>query len=233
MHKHTGRLAALAVAGVLATVGLAGGASAQTTAYAPLPLPANSVGPTQIQTGGVWGVDIHDNTIGYYKMGSDFRANVNKTISTATTAASKADAAKKTADQALAKANDPSGKVTGLESDGPYPGATKLQEGDNSTAYWANDGKLQRSWVMCPAGKVALGGGYTAAADASLADKLATQIVTSAPVQVKDGNPEAYTPIAGDKDGSFVPNGWLVEGVYTGTNDKLIVRPHITCAKIG
>jgi hypothetical protein len=122
--------------------------------------------------------------------------------------------------------------LSALESDGPYPGATNLVEGDNSTSFWAGDGSLQRSWVQCPAGKVATGGGFTLAADASLADKLATQVVTSAPVQVEGGNPDTYNPIAEDPDGSFVPNGWLVEGVYNGANTSLIVRPHVICVKV-
>lgn len=97
MYKNTGRIAALAVSGVLATVGLAGGASAaQTAVVQPSP---NTVGPVQIQTGGVWGVDVHDNTLPWSKFGSDFRTNINKTIATS-------NAAKATADQALTKAND-------------------------------------------------------------------------------------------------------------------------------
>jgi len=44
-----------------------------------------------------------------------------------------------------------------------------------------------------------------------------------------DGNPQAYTPIEGDEDGSYVPNGWLVEGFNNGTSE-LIVRPHVICA---
>lgn len=121
--------------------------------------------------------------------------------------------------------------LTGLESDGPYPGATVLQDGDNSTSYWVNDGTLQRSWVMCAPGKVALGGGFTAASDASKDDKLATTIVTSQPTQIEDGA-EVYHPIDGDVDGSFVPNAWLVEGYYTGSNPMLVVRPHVVCADI-
>ena len=121
--------------------------------------------------------------------------------------------------------------VANLESDGPYPGETNLTQGDNSTAFWTNSG-LNRSWVMCAPGKVALGGGFTLAADASDADKRATQVVTSQPVQIVDGNPDAYTPIAGDPDGSYVPNGWLVEGYYTGNTANLVVRPHVVCANV-
>jgi hypothetical protein len=121
--------------------------------------------------------------------------------------------------------------IANLESDGPYPGATQLHDGANSTAYWSTNG-LQRSWVKCAPGKVALGGGFTLASDASDADKRATQVTTSQPVQIENGSPDAYTPIAGDADGSYVPNGWLVEGFYTGTSTALIVRPHVICATV-
>ena len=104
-----------------------------------------------------------------------------------------------------------------------------MQDGETSTSYWSNDG-VQRSWVKCAAGKVALGGGFTLGADASLADKQATQVFTSQPVQVENGSPDAYSPIAGDADGSYVPNGWLVEGTYSGANPNLVVRPHVICA---
>lgn len=71
-----GRIAVLGVAAVATVVSLSGGAVAAPTAYAPLPLPANSVGPTQIQTAGVWGTDIHDNTIPWSKLGYDLRQHV-------------------------------------------------------------------------------------------------------------------------------------------------------------
>lgn len=122
--------------------------------------------------------------------------------------------------------------LSNLEADGPYPGATKLTQGDNSTSKWATGkpDELQSSWVMCAPGKVALGGGFSRA-DEAVSKFKGLQIVTSQPVQVVDGNPAAYTPIAGDPDGSFVPNGWLVEGFNTSDAD-LIVRPHVVCAEV-
>lgn len=119
-----------------------------------------------------------------------------------------------------------------LESDGPYPGATELQDGDNSTAKWVVDegANLQQSWVMCAPGKTAVGGGFSRADEGAAAIK-GLQIVTSQPVQVVDGNPQAYTPIEGDVDGSYVPNGWLVEGFNNGATE-LIVRPHVICATV-
>lgn len=119
-----------------------------------------------------------------------------------------------------------------LESDGPYPGATELQDGDNSTDKWVGDegASFQQSWVMCPEGKTAIGGGFSRADEGPAAFKH-LQVVTSQPVQIVNGNPQAYTPIEGDVDGSYVPNGWLVEGFNNGTTD-LIVRPHVICAVV-
>ncbi|MFC5175832.1 hypothetical protein [Nocardioides taihuensis] len=121
--------------------------------------------------------------------------------------------------------------VANLESDGPYPGATHLQDGDNSTEKFVagQPDVLQTAWVACPTGKTALGGGFSRADEGPAAFK-GLQIVTSQPTQIKDGA-VVYEPIAGDVDGSFVPNAWLVEGFNTGTTD-LIVRPHVICATV-
>ena len=121
--------------------------------------------------------------------------------------------------------------VTELEADGPYPGATQLQEGDNSTTPFVGDNgaTLQQAWVSCPEGKSAIGGGFSRADEGPAAQK-ALQIVTSQPAQYENGQP-VYTPIEGDVDGSIKPNAWLVEGYNNGTTD-LIVRPWVTCAKI-
>jgi hypothetical protein len=120
-----------------------------------------------------------------------------------------------------------------LESDGPYPGATQLEEGANSDAKWVGDSgvTLQRSWVQCPDGKIAIGGGYSRADEAPASFK-GLQVVSSQPAQIVDGDPTAYTPIEGDVDGSYVPNGWLVEGFNNNADGELIVRPHVVCAKV-
>lgn len=127
-----------------------------------------------------------------------------------------------------------------LETDGPYPGATDLgsmeNQGDNSHTLWAHDGTRQTSWVQCAPGKVALGGGFNLASDAGDAAAKAVQVVVSEPTQVKDGktlydDPTVYQPIPGDEAGSFVPNGWLVQGFNTGTTD-VVVRPWVVCADI-
>lgn len=124
MGKYSGvvRAGVLGVAALATVVSLSGGASAAPSAYAPLPLPVNSVGTKQLQTGAVdtfkikdksiGGWDVLDNTLPWSKMGSDFRANINKTIGTANaaksaaaTATTKANAADGKAQQALDKVN--------------------------------------------------------------------------------------------------------------------------------
>jgi hypothetical protein len=120
--------------------------------------------------------------------------------------------------------------VSGLESDGPYPGSTELQEGDNSTTAWANDGTLQRAWVQCPTGKAAIGGGFSRHEGSAATAYQQVDIVTSQPAQFANGA-EVYQPIAGDVDGSFVPNAWLIEG-FNNSGQTLIVRPHVVCAAI-
>lgn len=130
--------------------------------------------------------------------------------------------------------------LTHLESDGPYPGATDLGsipgEGDNSDALWKNDGTRQTSWVMCPPGKKALGGGFHVAADAGDAAAKAIQVAVSEPTQVKNGktvydDPAVYEPIPGDAAMSIRPNGWIVQGFNTGASD-VVVRPWVVCAEV-
>ncbi len=125
-----------------------------------------------------------------------------------------------------------SGGLKDLESDGPYPGATKLQQGDNSTATWVGDGgaTLQVSWVQCAPGKTAIGGGFSRADEGTAAFRN-LQIVTSRPAQYQGGD-EIYQAIKGDPDGSFVPNAWVVEGFNNSDNGEVIVRPWVVCAAI-
>jgi hypothetical protein len=127
------------------------------------------------------------------------------------------------------------GRTTKVESDSPYPGATQLGEfagnGANSTSKFLGDSgaALQRAWVRCADGKVAIGGGFQRA-DESIAAIRNLQIVTSSPTQIS-GNNEVYNPIPGDAAGSLLPNAWLVEGFNLGTTD-LIVRPSVICAAV-
>lgn len=126
--------------------------------------------------------------------------------------------------------------VVQVESDGPYPGATDLGsmdgQGDNSEAKWVGDGgaELQTSWVQCAGAKIAIGGGFSRADEGAAAFK-GLQVVTSQPVQIADGE-IVYSPIDGDEAGSYVPNGWLVEGFNNNEGGELIVRPHVVCAKV-
>lgn len=134
----------------------------------------------------------------------------------------------------LKAGQDPRGEVTGLESDGPYPGSTKLQDhpgqGANSTAKVPADGKSHAVWVMCADGKTALGGGFRVGADQGDAVASKIQVTASEPTQIKAGK-VVYAPIAGDAAGSTEPNGWLVEAINTGSVDAT-VRPWVTCAHV-
>jgi hypothetical protein len=123
--------------------------------------------------------------------------------------------------------------LSNLEADGPYPSATNLIDGDNSTAKFAgNSTAKQTAWVQCAPGKRAIGGGFGMNDDADSN----INIVTSAPVQIAGGktfleDAGVYQPIAGDADGSFAPNGWIVQGYNTGPTD-VIVRPWVVCATV-
>ena len=119
-------------------------------------------------------------------------------------------------------------------ANGPYPGATKLTIGSNSTTEWAHDGTLQTSWVSCPDGYVATGGGFGPNGDASTfpnsADGKVT-IVSSAPDYINGSVNVALggTPPAANADDAFTPNGWAVQGFNNGTAG-VIVRPWVICA---
>lgn len=122
-------------------------------------------------------------------------------------------------------------------ANGPYPGATELQDGANSTSEWKDDGTLQTSWVECPPGDDALGGGFGPNGDLSTSDggsELIT-IVGSAPIQVSsDGKTtiDGYNqPIPGNPDDAIEPNGWAVQG-YNHSGHDVIVRPWVVCAQV-
>lgn len=210
MRSTTKRALALVAAAFVLTAGATTGAVA-----------GDLIGSSDVKDNSLRSKDLHDGTIKAKDVNSTFLAKIANGGALATTGAP-GPAGPKGATGAPGLAN--------VESDGPYPGATNLSQGDNSTAYWTNDG-LNRSWVACPAGKVALGGGFTLASDASESDKRATTVTASQPTQIRDGA-EVYEPIEGDADGSFLPNAWLVEGFYDGDNASLIVRPHVVCATV-
>lgn len=126
------------------------------------------------------------------------------------------------------------GRVTRLEADGPYPGATDLGQldgqGDNSDELVPADGAVHTVWVQCVDGKTALGGGFTLAADAGTAAAAATQVVASYPTQV-DAGAIIYDPIAGDDAGSLRPNAWAVDAINNGAS-AVVVRPWVVCATV-
>ena len=88
-------------------------------------------------------------------------------------------------------------------------------------------------WVKCATGKVALGGGFRLAADATQEAAELITVLASEPTQIV-GDPPApgYEPIPGDEAGSIRPNGWLVE-VVNDSSVPLVVRPWVVCAKAG
>jgi hypothetical protein len=124
--------------------------------------------------------------------------------------------------------------LSAIEADGPYPSLTQLATypgaGANSGDAWVSDPTgqmLQSSWVMCPPGKVAIGGGF--GANDVNSSKLV--IVTSAPFYVDPQTLKPGTPASIDDEGSIVPNAWLVQG-YNMSDQSIVVRPWVVCAKI-
>ncbi len=150
------------------------------------------------------------------------------------------------------RAQDGTDGVARLESDGARPGMTQLKDfpgnGENSTGVWTAGrvADFHTSWVTCPDGKAALGGGFSRDTANATALK-GLQVVTSAPAQINTSTADdpltptdervvsmngGYTPVEGDAAGSFVPNGWVVEGFNNGNTD-LVVRPWVVCAAVG
>lgn len=223
----------LAAGGAVYVASSAGAATSSTGAGATVTssVPNNSVGTNQIVDGGVGYPDLAVNSVASSRIQNYGVAYLD--LAANSVASSKIQNGGVTEEDlsaaARAKLNDKAGRVSGLEADGPYPGATKLQDyqgqGSNSTeAVPGDEGAASHTvWVKCAEGKVALGGGFTLAADASLAAKKAVQVVAS------EAMGEA---IAGDPAGSILPIGWQVEVINNGTA-PVTVRPWVTCAKIG
>lgn len=198
----------VALTGALfATIGL-------TADAAPAPerdaaLPANSVGTEQVRNGSLGQSDMYpaankaylltyNNTVGWPALRPEIREELTK------------------------------GNVSGMEADAPYPGSTQLGDhpgnGSNSDQKVPGDsGAASHTvWVKCAEGKIAVGGGFVLAADASLAAKKAVQVISSQPTG------EA---IEGDAAGSILPTGWEVEVVNNGT-EPVTVRPAVTCVNV-
>jgi hypothetical protein len=129
--------------------------------------------------------------------------------------------------------------LSNVETDGPYPGGdipplNSDAAGYQSISKWANGGTVQQSWVVCPVGKVALGGGFGPNGDLSTAPNDSSgdvKIISSAPVEFSEDASGTwnYQPI--DGEGSFVPNGWLVQG-FNNSAQPVVVRPWVICATV-
>lgn len=122
--------------------------------------------------------------------------------------------------------------LSGVTTDGPYPGATNLVHGDNSTSEWATSG-LQTSWVQCAEGETAIGGGFSRG-DAGGYDHL--NIVSASPALIRNGEVISISGVGLEaetvnEDWAYVPNGWVVEGFNHGEVSQ-IVRPHVVCATL-
>ncbi len=225
MHTSLGRLSAVTVgATVLVILGGVGGAVAGTLITS-ANIKDETIKARDISPGAVTRSEVRDGSLGV----ADLSAFVQREL------------AKQAQDGA-----DGSDGVAQLESDGARPGATQLADnpgnGANSTEVWTAGpaGAFHTSWVACPDGKTALGGGFSRDTDTGAAVK-GLQVVTSSPAQIDpalEDDPTTtaderivYTPIEGDAAGSFVPNGWLVEGFNNGNTD-LIVRPWVICAAV-
>jgi hypothetical protein len=225
----------------------------RTLAAAPAPiypLKPNSVGPVQLAPKAVGSADLGTGVI--------YQSHVNPTIwqqllQVPTNGVSNSS---KIAPNAIDESDlngglrekvNKTGHIVGLQADGPYPGRTDtenllqnlhegtehssggpLSEGAQSVGKWQPGTAKQQSWAMCPTGAVVLSGGF----GQNDGDDSKLRVVTSAPVQIvkdNDGFHLAYKPIPGDLAGSFVPNGWLVEGYNEGT-EAVEMRPQMVCA---
>jgi hypothetical protein len=231
---------AVAVAAVVAVIGLGAAGAANADSQAPAPeasrdATSSSIPNTQgavknwhLGKGVVYGDNLGPGMVAWFTGGPYNNSVRSDTI------IDKQVQEKDLADAVASKLNATKGQITGLESDGPYPGSTKLQDhpgnGANSTEKVPADGKSHTVWVQCADGKSALGGGYRVGADQGDAVASKLQVTASEPTQIKDGK-VVYEPIAGDAAGSVEPNGWLVEVINAGTVDAT-VRPFVTCAKV-
>jgi hypothetical protein len=120
--------------------------------------------------------------------------------------------------------------VTDLQADGPYPGATKV-EGGNSSTEWAAGDKKQTAWVRCPAGKKAIGGGFSVG-DQGDAVYRKVQVVSSYPYSLDEKGDFDKDGVLPNKDGSLLPNAWVVEGFYNADTGTALIRPWVICAKV-
>ena len=95
-------------------------------------------------------------------------------------------------------------------------------------------GAFHSSWVVCPDGKAALGGGFRPDPATGSAVK-GLQVVSSAPAQIDPTVEDDPSPPADERvlplEAGGSPNGWLVTGFNNGNTD-LTVEPWVLCAAV-
>lgn len=208
----------VALIGTVAMVAVGGGVSGAVAAGVVQPS-ANTVGPTQIQTGGVWGGDVHDNTLAEPKLGADFRNKVNGTVKTANDAKAAAAKAQADATKALEQGGTP-----GKDGKDGLPG-TNGKDGKDGV-----DGKNGTNGTDGKDGADSLLGAYYSVgfydkgdtnegAIATVGCKLETDTAISGGVQVID--PSKNTPVSSSFPGRMdwttnTPkanrlDGWIVQ----------------------
>jgi hypothetical protein len=238
-----GKAAVLVGLGVALTTG---GAVAATS------LPINSVGSAQIQDEGVWGGDIHRNTIDESRLGWAFRGKVDGIGKTAEEAKAAAAQAQADATKALEQGGGEDGVGYGCDgkpvtdpANAPKCEGTPGKDGeagaagaDGTNGADGKDGvsgyevvakevqvpavpgdaslppKVVTVSAACPAGKVALGGGY--------------KLDNSKGISVFHNMAAGLTKSA---DGSWSSTGWDVK-VSTWGNPKTNLTAFVTCATV-
>lgn len=97
---------------------------------------------------------------------------------------------------------------------------------------------LQRSWVQCADGQIAIGGGFgkntQSSPDLVITGSFPAGIDGDGTIVTETSAYEDSEFNSGDEDWSMVgQNGWVVEGYYTPTDDsEIMVRPYVICATL-
>jgi hypothetical protein len=113
---------------------------------------------------------------------------------------------------------------TGDQGPKGEPGLSNVNAGADYTHTWPAHSDKEMIVSQCPAGQVAVGGGYsTWGGDKDLGgDNQNIQVTVSAPYFEGE-----YKPV--DDAGNFLPTEWVIEGYNRGPADQ-IVRAWVVCA---